>query len=502
MKKSTLSTLMGALLLVACTEKPEQELAFRQVNTGHLATDEERTSGLSLADLDGDGQPELLVTNGYHYENGKPVLEADRLYTLEGDSLVLKSDFSLDSLEHVFSGVNFGDLDNDGDLDAILPDQARSSLLAINNGSGAFTASPLPAQGEGGLHAYDCSLVDIDNDGLLDAAIYGGGLSRQGRVVLYRNLGQGQLEHIENELTADSLMATGGVWADYDLDGDQDLLLPDGNQHTRPRLYRNEGNWSFSRQDSAAGLDFGIIGIANSCAAHWWDFDNDGDADLTVGSMYGMPLHMYVNQGNGTFLRVEDCPLNSRSNYTTAINSGDIDNDGDLDLMLSTWGGASLVYLNDGAGNLHEATPAAIGKDISSASAGLLVDLDGDGDLDVLVGNWPNVAGEIERNQLYINELEGRNWVVITLRGTRSNRNAIGARVVVTATIGGREVQQTRHVTSKTTWRSQAGYDLHFGLGGAGSISKVEVFWPSGAKTSLEDLAMNQRHEIVEDQVE
>ncbi len=110
-----------------------------------------------------------------------------------------------------------------------------------------------------------------------------------------------------------------------------------------------------------------------------------------------------------------------------------------------------------------------------------LADYDGDGDLDILVGNWPNQPGAgFEENILIENRFAQGNWIRVSLEGGPSNRSAIGALIAVETSAQGRTLRQVREVSAHSGWRSQGELTQHFGLGAATVVSKIEISWPSG----------------------
>ncbi len=205
------------------------------------------------------------------------------------------------------------------------------------------------------------------------------------------------------------------------------------------RLYRNEGDWRFTR---GRGPPSGDTLIAVSAA--WGDYDNDGDLDLYVASQGGPANRLYRNDGQAGFHRVEGDPSALDGGHTYGATWGDVDNDGDLDLATTNWGAALVLYENDGRGGFRRAAAGDLGRTREYPGNLAWGDHDGDGDLDLYVGNWPNWPGHGEENVLYRNEGAIGNWLIVRLVGTESNRSGIGARVTARAEIRGRATTQRR----------------------------------------------------------
>jgi hypothetical protein len=225
----------------------------------------------------------------------------------------------------------------------------------------------------------------------------------------------------------------------------------------------------------------------------WGDIDNDGDQDLYAGNLYGMANALYENLGDGTFRVMDGNRATTDAGSSYAVTFGDLDNDADLDLVVANWGGASEIYLNDGAGHFEQVRPEVFTRSVQFASSLALGDYDSDGDLDVLIGNWPNHPGEgFEENVLIENRFADGNWIRITLEGVTSNRSAIGALIVVETIMNDKTRRQVREVSTHSGWRSQSELTQHFGLGTATAVSKVVINWPSGYSETIDGPPINQ----------
>ena len=336
--------------------------------------------------------------------------------------------------------------------------QGESDVLMHNRGDGTFEEVSKKAGVDDPKHRYGMGAIwtDYDNDGWPDLFV----ANDAGPNLLYRNKHDGTFDEVGMvsgvALSEDGqeLGSMGVDFGDYDHDGNLDLFVT--NFTDQPdNLYRNLGNKSFSDMAWASGL-----GQASYPYVKWgtgfFDFDNDGWSDVLVAnghvypqvdaipgsSHYRQPLQLFRNRRNGTFEDVsaisglEAIPLQSRRGAAF----GDINNDGNIDVVL----------LN--------------------------------------IGETPN---------LLINRTASVNHrVLLQLVGTRSNRAAIGARVTVTS----RSFKQLNEVRSGGSYISQNDLRLHFGLGSDDRISSVQIFWPSGKTEVLNDLPADFIYTIVEEQ--
>lgn len=477
---------------------------FARVVSGPAVTDAYSSPSASWMDVDGDGDEDLYVLNGFGSLEEEPRPQPDRLYLNDGTGrLEPVREHSL--VEHpAFSGAStWGDYDDDGDADLFVANQrGADNVLYRNDGEGAFTRVDAgPVTGDGG-RSFSAVWVDVDRDGLLDLHVLNGRDGDEGEVdFLYRNLGNGAFERlVDLPFVREPLRSGGAVWADFDDDGDPDLLLPVYTAREPVRLYRNDGDWRFTEVAAEAGLSAEPLPFPPAAAvAHAVDYDDDRDLDIFLGTTRGTVDFLFANDGRGRFRRVEAGRVGLDATYVSDAVWLDLDNDGDLDLVLAVWGGASEIYLNDGEGGLRPVEAGDFGAVVTFASSVSASDVDGDGDLDLYLTQWPiNEAGGAP-NHLYRNEGPAGNWLRIDLRGTESNRSAVGALVTVTAEIEGERRRQTRAVTARSSWRAANGPTVHVGLGDAERAERIEVAWPSGRTDSLAGpVPANRRIEIVE----
>jgi hypothetical protein len=497
-----MSLVFVAGTLAACESAESVETnpqTFIAVDMPPLTSDRASTGGISFTDYDGDGDPDIYVTNGYDVSSQEPRPQDNRFYENFQGRLRARSIEGLTDVEGFSSGSAWADFDNDGDLDTFIANQRdQENVLLLQevteDGSVRFVRHAAAKLAEDKGWSYSIAAADADNDGFVDFYVSNGGLSHSGVNFLYRNAGGTAVERVLNTDAVDSNHASGGAsWSDYDGDGDQDLVVANRptaeTQGFKLSLFRNDGNLSFTRMDESALP----VDATFPMSVAWGDVDNDGDQDLYAGNLYGMANNLYENLGDGTFRVMNGGRATTDAGSSYAVAFGDLDNDADLDLVVANWGGASEIYLNNGEGHFEQTTSETFERSIHYASSLALGDYDGDGDLDILIGNWPNHPGAgFEENVLIENRFANGNWIRIALEGVTSNRSAIGALIVVETATDGETRQQIREVSTHSGWRSQGELTQHFGLGVATAVSKVVIKWPSGYSQTIVDPPLNQ----------
>jgi predicted nucleotidyltransferase len=287
------------------------------------------------------------------------------------------------SISGIFQGsVDWGDYDNDGDLDILL---AGSGITKIYQNAGANKFIEQTNISIAGLNSTSAAWGDYDNDGDLDILLTGDPGVLNGMSKIYKNNGN-------NSFTEQTAISIKGVynssvaWGDYDNDGDLDILLTGLTLRGTgiSKIYNNKGNNSFVEQTGIS-----LTGVYGSSAA-WGDCDNDGDLDILLTgniSSFNNVSKIYKNNGNNSFTEQMDISLTNISEGSVAW--GDYDNDGDLDILLTgdtsptNWIGISKVYKNNGNNNFTEQVDISLeGISLGSATWG---DYNNDGDLDILL---------------------------------------------------------------------------------------------------------------------
>ncbi|AJF05727.1 CRTAC1 family protein [Geoalkalibacter subterraneus] len=485
MLKGCVGFLVFSMVLLAGTIAPAA-VDFSDISEAAGVADDGLGKGVAFADVDNDGLVDLYVSN----KGG-----ANRLYLNQGNGVMMDATALAGAgVDHpgLTMGSVFGDIDNDGCVDLYLATggtyEIEANRLFKGNCDGTFT--DITEQAGVGLKAftYGASMVDFDNDGYLDiyCANYGVGAKN----VLYRNNGDGTFSDVTEQAgVGDPSWSWMGIWSDVNNDGYSDLYVVNGRYPAgeRNRLYMNNGDGTFTENARAAGVDDPNWGLGAAFA----DVDNDGDFDLFVSNYVG-GNQLYLNSGNGTFTKASAHIRGGHDGWGKGPTFGDIDHDGDLDLYEGDCKLANQLYLNDGRGLFDDVAgdQPELKCEMVRTKGTAFADIDNDGDLDLYVINWG------APNKLYENHRNDSRWLQVALKGTVSNRQAIGARVKILDPETG-DLIAVRELRSATGFCAQQPATVHFGLADRPVVDLVVVF-PSGIEVRQEGVASGQRLEIDE----
>jgi hypothetical protein len=490
-----------ATVVVGMVEGKEEEVPatggeFVSVASRVLPANGGSSRGVAWADCNGDGWDDLVVANAGEGES-------NFLYVSRGDgTLELVADSPVGQGAAPTEGVNWVDVDNDGDLDLLVVNRSEfPNELFRNDGSEGLvrvSAGDLTADRTSSTTAC---WADYDEDGFLDVWV----VNRDGEDdALYRNRGGGGFSRV----AAGPMVGRGGdgrtcAWGDVDADGDLDLyvgnfLTADGEGKATNFLYLNQGDGVFATMSEGdavtePGLTYGVS---------WVDFDDDGDLDLFVSNISRSDQNaLYRNDGSGGLAKVTSGPLVSDSGGPSKGHTwGDYDNDGDLDLYVAngTEGTDDILgyfYRQLRGGRFERVLESPFDTDRHISAGTAWSDYDNDGDLDIFVANWGDNA---EANDLYRNETSGASWLAIRLEGRRSNRMGVGAEVRLVAEIDGETKTQHRSLLLNTGYGSQNAPNIHFGLGNATVAKTLEISWPSGKVDSYSNVEAKRFWHAVE----
>jgi hypothetical protein len=403
-----------------------------------------------------------------------------------------------------------GDLDDDGRTDLFVAGQGVRHLLR-NRGDGTFEDVAARAGLAGKSCAVAASILDVNGDGLLDVyvgnyvefdksyrlyykpVVFPGPLAFAAQAdQVYLNRGDGTFADASKDAGLDAIepgRAMGTSVLDYDLDGRPDLYV--ANDATACFLLHNEGG-RFREVAVESGVAYGVQGdAAAAMAAMVGDVNEDGRPDMRVtASTYGS---MFVNQAKGGFAdRILACGIAGPSGQWPSWGGGflDFDCDGHLDLyaangdLYRNTGRPDLLFRGKGDGTFEDVSKSsgAWFRAEHPARGACIVDLDDDARLDLVVAHIG------ERPALLRNQTRGNHGVLVALRARKRTASGHGARVTVRA--GGVDHVQTNW--PRSGYLGSGDPRLHFGLGGADRIERLEVVWPDGTKQEFRDLAADR----------
>lgn len=417
-------------------------------------------------------------------------------------------------LTGLFGGLNINqtDYNNDGHLDifvmrgAWMESQGRHpNSLIRNNGDGTFTDVTIEAGlAKENYPTQTSAWGDYNQDGWLD--LYVGNEIVDNNPVpsqLFRNNGDGTFTDVAVAAgVVNNRFTKGVIWGDYDNDSDPDLYVSCYGQPNR--LYRNNGNGTFTDVAEALGVDKPIW----SFPAWFWDFNNDGVLDIFVASYeivdgvssvaqsyQGLPFEadthkLYQGDGRGGFREVAREQNIMHLSLPMGANFGDLDNDGFSDFYLGTGYPnfealmPNLMYRNQAGTGFADITTAGGFGHLQKGHGVVFADLDNDGDQDVFEQMGGAFRGDLFGDVLFENPGFNNNWLKLKLIGDQTNRVGIGVRIRVEITESGKQRVIYGHVNSGGSFGANP-LRKELGLGRAEVIDLIEIYWPTSRQTQV-----------------
>lgn len=491
-------------------------------------------SGVALFDYNGDGLLDIYFVNGSTLQildNPRLPKTSGRLFRNNGDGTFTDVTEASGLINQGWgNGVAVADYDNDGHPDVFITNYPRNALFH-NNGDGTFTDVTREAGVEGGNWSTGAAWGDYDGDGRLDLYVpryvdfdrrltpkaqlmtycmYNGiptacgprglpGLSD----LLYHNDGNGKFREVGHDAgvrDSDKSYGFQVVWCDFDNDGRLDAFV--ANDSTPNFLWHNKGNGTFEEIAFEAGCAVSGDGREQSCmGVALGDYDNDGWFDLYI-TNFSEDYNTLYHNSRGHFDDVTYAAgLGTVSYSELGWGTGfvDFDNNGWKDIFVANGhiypqadkAGNSYFQRNQLLRNLQNGRfalvpPEESGFDVKRTSRGSAYgDLFGKGQMAILVNNVDDAPFFYSPSRNL-----NANWIRLKLLGTKCNRDAVGARVEVTAN----GLTQTDIVQAGGSFYSTSDPRLHFGLGAARQAALVKIRWPDGSMEQHADLAANREY--------
>ena len=490
-------------------------------------------AGCAFLDHDADGWQDLLLVNSMDWPGHSRQRSTLKLYrnNRNGTLTDVTQAAGLD-IEMYGMGVAVGDYNNDGFPDILITCVGQNRLFK-NTGKGNFV-DVTNSSGLGKRQAFSTSALwlDYDRDGLLDLFVcnyvkwspeHDVFCSQDGKhksyctpeayvgqtCWLFHNRGNGTFEDAtaSSGIFDSSSKSLGVAMLDYDENGWPDLLVANDTQPNK--LYRNQQNGTFKDVALEAGIAFSAEGKARAgMGVDAGDFDNSGRPGVAITNFDNEMIGLYRADGKGNYtdIAVESgVGLPSKTTLGFGCVFADCDLDGSLDLIAVNghiddtvrnvrnvgYAQPPQLFVNNGKGKFREAgAEAGVDFSLPKVGRGLAVgDFDRDGDQDILM-TTNNGPAYLFRND----QTAGNRSIRVRLVGTKSNRDAIGARVKVFSS----GVMQTRVVRSGSSYLSQSELPTTFGLGQRDKIERVVIDWPSGRSEEYRDLSAGRAYEVTE----
>lgn len=469
---------------------PALSQTFTKITTGPVVSTPGDSRSVNWIDVNNDGKLDLFISNGKAGgQNNMLYLNTDGANFTQ----VTSDPIALDNKPS--DGATFADCDNDGDIDAFVVNwYLQDNMFYTNDGSGAFTQITGIPTASGG-YSETAAWGDYDNDGLLDLYVTRSGNTPARKLnQLYHNDGGNVFTKIlTGQQVTDAFTSRSVNWTDIDSDGDLDLFVTnEGTTNNNENIYRNDGGGLFTKITDGPLVNNGGATMSSS----WGDYDNDGDLDVYLAND-AADNALFRNDGNFTFTKITGDPVTTTNSHSFSSAWSDIDNDGDIDLFVTNAFNTvteqlhNFLYLNNGNGTFTKVEDGWPATDLSWSYGCAFGDYDNDGFEDLAVAT--TTFGGVDANDfLYHNDGNSNHWITIKLIGNTSNKSAIGAKVRINATINGVSVNQMREISAQSSYCGQNDLRAHFGLGDAAIVNSIAIEWPSGATEGFDTINSDQ----------
>jgi hypothetical protein len=472
---------LGALAVLMAPGMALAQLSFTNATSQMSAS----TSGgcMGVVDMNGDGLDDIAKLN-----NARTVVV---------DYQNANGTFTTVNYGNVSGSGQWGwaiaDVDHNGHKDVVSGGSYDGTHYLRINSIGNGTLSSL---NNGDLFTQCVNIADINNDGHNDYwACHDDGAPRQWLNDQTGLLSYADIIDYTTSPTSDMSGNYGSVWTDFDNDGDLDLYIakcrqgvnnPDDPRRWN-RLFVNNGNNQYTDE----AVEYGVQIRNQSWTADFGDIDNDGDLDLVI-TNHDSNIQLFENDGTGHYTEITAGSGVEYGGFMLQSKFVDFDNDGFLDILIA--GGVEYYFKGNGDGTFDRILGLfPSNKAMHSFATG---DLNNDGFVDVFANYGSNYITPDPNNpdRLWMNNTNDNHWFGVRLQGTESNRDAVGARVTITGPWG----TQIREVRSGESYGMVTSFACLFGLGESTTIPTMTIRWPSGLEETFTNLAVDQYITVIE----
>ena len=316
--------------------------------------------------------------------------QVNKVYQSDGMGGFIGSDISTDTNDSLSIAV--GDLNGDGDLDVVIANFGQVNRVYLGDGAGGFTAGSDISTDTN--NSFSIALSDLNGDGHLDIVVANNGVNK-----VYLGDGSGDFTGVSgSDISADTNNSFSIAVDDLNGDGDLDIVVANYKQINK--VYLGDGSGDFT---GVSGSNISSdANPSNSIAVG--DLNGDGHLDIVVAnysSSGNFTNRLYINNGSGDFTGVSGTDISSDANNSNSVAVSDLNGDGHLDIVVTNAQQTNKVYLGDGSGDFTNVSGSDISADTNSSFSIAVDDLDGDGDLDIVVANRNGI------NRVYKNDGAG-----------------------------------------------------------------------------------------------